>query len=58
MTKFNSMLESLQPFVLEMGADWGLVYDWIEQQCGTNLTEEQWKKVEEIYAPLMEDSRY
>jgi len=52
------MLESLQPFVLENGADWGLVYDWIEAQCGTNLTEEQWKSVEEIYAPLMEDSRY
>lgn len=57
MTSFNSALESLQQFVLEMDADWCQVYDFMEAQCG-ELSESQWDEVAEIYKPLMEDSRY
>ena len=54
---FNSALESLPQFVMETDADWGMVYDFMEAQCG-DLPDYAWDKVGEVYEPLMNDSRY
>ena len=54
---FNSALESLQQFCIEMDADWCMVYDFMEAQVGT-LTEEQWDQVEMVYHNYNMDSRY
>jgi hypothetical protein len=45
---FNSALESLPSFINEMGADWEMVCDFIESQCG-NLPDYAWDQVEEVY---------
>ena len=54
---FNSALESLTQFVMETDADWGMVYDFMEAQCGT-LTDAQWEEVEAVYNPYLNDTRY
>jgi len=41
---FNSALQSLPQFVMETDADWGMVYDFMESQCG-ELRDEHWKKL-------------
>jgi hypothetical protein len=49
---FNSALESLPDFVMEMDVDWDdaweMVCDFIESQCG-DLPDDAWDKVEEVY---------
>ncbi len=54
---FNSALESLHQFCIEMHPDWCMVYDFMEAQVG-KLTEEQWDEVEAVYNPYLNDSRY
>ena len=54
---FNSTLQSLPQFIEEMDADWCMIYDHMEAQCG-ELTEEQWDEVEKVYHPFLNDSRY
>jgi hypothetical protein len=54
---FTLALDSLQQFIYEMDADWCMVYDFMEAQCGT-LTEDQWDQVEKVYNPYLNDSRY
>ena len=54
---FYSALESLPQFVMETDADWGMVYDFMEAQCG-DLPDYAWDKVGEVYEPLMNDMRY
>jgi hypothetical protein len=41
---FNSALESLSQFVMEMDADWEMVCDFMEAQCG-DLPDDAWDKV-------------
>ena len=45
---FNSALESLPHFIDEMGADWEMVCDFMEAQCG-DLPDYAWDQVEEVY---------
>ena len=54
---FKSALESLPQFCYEMDADWCMVYDFMEAQCG-ELTDAQWDEVEKVYNPYLNDSRY
>ena len=54
---FYSALESLPQFCEEMDADWCMVYDFMEAQCG-ELTDAQWEEVEKVYNPYLNDSRY
>ena len=48
---FNSALESLPQFVMEMDANWEMVCDFIESQCG-DLPDDAWDKIEELYVNL------
>ena len=54
---FNSALESLPQFCEETDADWCMVYDFMEAQCGT-LTDAQWDEVGKVYIPYLNDTRY
>ena len=54
---FYSALESLPQFVMETDADWGMVYDFMESQCG-ELRDEHWEEVAKVYEPLMNDMRF
>ena len=54
---FYSALESLPQFIMETDADWGMVYDFMESQCG-ELRDEHWEEVAKVYEPLMNDSRF
>jgi len=54
---FYSALQSLPQFCYETDADWGMVYDFMEAQCG-ELTDAQWDEVEKVYNPYLNDSRY
>ena len=54
---FYSALQSLPQFCYEMDADWGMVYDFMESQCG-ELRDEHWEEVEKVYNPYLNDSRY
>ena len=54
---FQSALQSLPQFCYETDADWGMVYDFMEAQCG-ELTDAQWDEVEKVYNPYLNDSRY
>ena len=54
---FTSVLESLPQFIDEMDADWGMVYDFMEAQCG-DLPDYAWDKVEAVYAPFNNDYRF
>ena len=58
MNTFNFYLESLPSFITQTDADWGMVYDWMEDMCGS-LTESQWDEVEVVFWKHgLEDSRY
>ena len=57
MTTFKSALQSLPQFVLEMDADWCMVYDWMEDQCGP-LKDYHWEEVSQVFKETLEDSRY
>jgi len=54
---FYSALQSLPQFVMETDADWGMVYDFMESQCG-ELKDYHWEEVAEVYKEFMNDSRY
>jgi hypothetical protein len=54
---FQSALQSLPQFVMETDADWGMVYDFMESQCG-DLKDYHWEEVAEVYKEFMNDSRY
>ena len=49
---FNSALESLPHFVMEMDANWEMICDFMEAQCG-DLPDNAWDKVEEVYLSLI-----
>ena len=54
---FQSALQSLPQFIMETDADWGMVYDYMECQCG-DLKDYHWEEVAEVYKEFMNDSRY
>ena len=54
---FYSALQSLPQFCQETDADWGMVYDFMESQCG-DLKDYHWEEVSEVYKEFMNDSRY
>ena len=54
---FQSALQSLPQFVTETDADWCMVYDFMESQCG-ELRDEHWEEVAEVYKEFLNDSRY
>jgi hypothetical protein len=54
---FKSALAALPQFILEMDADWCMVYDWMEDQCGP-LKDYHWEEVSQVFKETMEDSRY
>ena len=54
---FYSALQSLPQFCEEMNADWAMVYDFMESQCG-ELRDEQWEEVAAVYEPFLNDMRY
>ena len=54
---FNSALQSLPQFIMSTDADWGMVYDFMEAQCG-DLKDYHWEEVSEVYKEYMTDSRY
>jgi len=54
---FNSALQSLPQFCEEMDADWAMVYDFMESQCG-DLKDYHWEEVAEVYKEYINDSRY
>ena len=56
-TMFKSALAALPQFILEMDADWCMVYDWMEDQCGP-LKDFHWEEVSQVFKETMEDSRY
>jgi hypothetical protein len=47
---FYSALQSLPQFCQETDADWGMVYDFMEAQCG-ELRDEQWEEVAAVLNP-------
>ena len=42
---------------METDADWGMVYDFMEAQCG-ELRDEHWEEVAQVYKEFNNDSRY
>ena len=54
---FTSALESLPQFIMETDADWCMVYDFMESQCG-ELCDEHWEEVAQVYKEFNNDSRY
>ena len=54
---FYSALQSLPQFCEEMDADWCMVYDFMEAQCG-ELRDEQWEEVAAVFEPFLNDTRY
>ena len=54
---FYSALQSLPQFCQETDADWGMVYDFMESQCG-ELRDEQWEEVAAVFEPFLNDSRH
>ena len=54
---FYSALESLPQFVMETDADWGMVYDFMEAQCG-DFRDVHWDEVAQVYKEFNNDSRY
>lgn len=53
-SNFASALESLPQFIQEMDADWSMVHNWMEDQCGF-LMDAQWDEVSEIFTEYLED---
>jgi len=56
-SNFIGALQSLPQFIQEMDADWSMVYNWMEDQCGF-LTDAQWDEVSEIFTEYLEDLSY
>jgi uncharacterized protein YozE (UPF0346 family) len=56
-SNFISALQSLPQFIQEMDADWSMVSNWMEDQCGF-LTDAQWDEVSEIFTEYLEDLSY
>ena len=54
---FTSALESLPQFIIETDADWCMVYDFMESQCG-DLKDYHWEDVAEVYKEFNNDLRY
>jgi hypothetical protein len=54
---FYSALQSLPQFCEEMDADWAMVYDFMEAQCG-ELRDEHWEEVAQVFKEFLNDSRY
>jgi len=54
---FYSALQSLPQFCYETDADWGMVYDFMESQCG-ELRDEHWEEVALVFKEFLNDSRY
>ena len=54
---FYSALQSLPQFCYETDADWGMVYDFMEAQCG-ELRDEHWEEVAQVFKEFLNDSRY
>ena len=54
---FYSALQSLPQFCYETDADWGMVYDFMESQCG-ELRDEHWEEVAQVFKEFLNDSRY
>ena len=52
-TMFESALAALPQFIMDRQADWSMVRDWMEDQCGS-LTDAQWDEVEEVFAEFEE----
>ena len=52
-TMFESALAALPQFILDTQADWTMVRDWMEDQCGS-LTDAQWDEVDEVFAEFEE----
>jgi len=50
---FESALAALPQFIMDRQADWTMVRDWMEDQCGS-LTDAQWDEVEEVFAEFEE----
>ena len=57
MNSYQFYLESLPQFIQDNDADWGMVYDWMEQMCG-ELRDEHWEEVAQVYKEFNNDSRY
>jgi len=57
MNAFNFYLESLPSFITQNDADWGMVYDWMEDMCGP-LKDYHWEEVAQVYKEFMNDTRY
>jgi hypothetical protein len=45
---FETALQSLPQFIQEMDADWCMVFDWMEDQCGA-LSEEQLNEIALVF---------
>ena len=54
---FNSALASLPQFIMETDADWCMVYDFMESQCG-DLKDFHWEEVAEVFHQYMNDTRF
>ena len=46
--QFTSALQSLPQFVQETDADWQMVYDFMESQCG-DFKDYHWEEVYEVF---------
>ena len=56
-TMFQRALKSLPDYIQGTGADWGMVYDYMQSTCG-DLKDYHWEEVAEVYRYYMNDSRY
>ena len=45
---FDTVIQSLPQFIEEVDADWEMVFDWMEDQCGA-LSEEQLSEVALVF---------
>jgi len=57
MNSFNFYLQSLPSFITQNDADWGMVYDWMDDMCGP-LKDYHWEEVAQVYKEFNNDSRY
>ena len=57
MNSFQFYIQSLPQFITDNDADWGMVYDWMEDMCGP-LRDEYWEEVAAVYKEYCNDTRY
>ena len=51
MMTFSEAIESLPSFIVEMEADWEMVYDWMMDMCGvTKFSDEENAELAIVYA--------